>query len=253
MIKIILITGCSSGFGEVTAEYLKNLGYKVIGTTRKELDVTWSFKKIQKTITGYGQIDVLINNAGYGQLGTIADTSEKQIRDQFETNVFGLLKITNAVLPMMRKQNSGIIINVSSVAGFVTNPHGGIYAASKFSIEAITQSLRQEEWKNGIRVTSINPGPFDTKFWDNSKSDIVTQSLLKKAMSRRENPIFFAKKIKEIIESDYIYPRYMVGTNAQVMRTLYRVLPDFVLDILMRFIFGKLSQAQAEPKPDLSI
>ena len=70
---------------------------------------------------------------------------------------------------MMRKQNSGIIINVSSVAGFVTNPHGGIYAASKFSIEAITQSLRQEEWKNGIRVTSINPGPFDTKFWDNSK------------------------------------------------------------------------------------
>ena len=241
--KVVLITGCSSGFGKVTAEHLKSRGYKVIATTRKGLDATWSFEKIKKAIEGYGQIDVLINNAGYGQLSTIVNTSEKQIRNQFETNVFGLLKVTKAVVPKMRKQNSGIIINVSSVAGFISNPHGGIYAASKFSIEAITQSLRQEEWKNGIRVTSINPGPFDTKFWDNSKSDIVTQSLLKKAMSRRENPIFFAKKIKEIIERDYIYPRYMVGINAQVMRILYRALPDFILDILTRFIFGKLSQA----------
>ena len=195
----------------------------------------------------------MINNAGYGQLGTIYDVTDKQVRDQFETNVFGLLKVTRAIVPLMRKQKAGLIINVSSVAGFITNPHGGIYAASKFAVEAITQSLRTEEWRNGIRTTSINPGPFDTKFWDRSKPDSVTQRLLEKAMSRREDPMIFARKIEEIISSDYIYPRYMVGINAHVMRVLYRILPDWLLDILMRLIFGRLSQAQPTPKPVLSI
>lgn len=219
--KTVLITGCSSGFGKLTAEYLKDRGYKVIATTRKELDVTWPLDKITKYINKLGRIDVLVNNAGYGQFGGIYELNEKQIRDQYETNVFGLLKVTKSVLPIMRKVKSGLIINVSSISGFITNINGGIYASSKHAVESVTQALRYEESKFGIKVTSVNPGPFATNFWRNNP------------MTNLENPIVFAKKIESIIESKNIYPRYMVGLKAELIRIMYRIFPDWALDVIM--------------------
>jgi NADP-dependent 3-hydroxy acid dehydrogenase YdfG len=183
MKKTIFITGASSGFGRVTAKLFHQQGWNVIATMRSpeketeltklsdilllKLDVT-DKKTIEKAIKvgldKFGSIDVLVNNAGHGTLGALEAASEETIRGQFEVNFFGLIEVTKAVLPQMRKQRSGIIINVSSIGGRVTFPFSTLYHASKFAVEGLTESLQYELNPLGIKLKIVEPGGYKTEF-----------------------------------------------------------------------------------------
>ena len=183
MSKTIFITGASRGFGKLWAEAFLKRGDKVIATARNtetlndlvalygdailplKLDVNNradSFAAVKKAKEHFGTLDVVINNAGYGLFGTIEETTEQEARDQIETNVFGLLWVTQAALPIFREQGHGHIIQVSSVLGVVTLPLLGLYNASKFAVEAISETLAGEVKQFGINVTLIEPNGFST-------------------------------------------------------------------------------------------
>ncbi|MEO8533529.1 MAG: SDR family NAD(P)-dependent oxidoreductase [Flavobacterium sp.] len=185
MKKTIFITGASRGLGKIWAETFLKRGDNVAATVRntdslKELaaefpesllvvplDVTdkkASFEAVSKAKNHFGSIDVLINNAGYGHLGAIEELEEEEIRAQFETNVLGLIWLTQAVIPIMREQKSGHIIQVSSALGVVALPTLGIYSASKFAVEGLSESLAAEVAGFGIKVTLLEPNGYSTDF-----------------------------------------------------------------------------------------
>lgn len=183
--RVWFITGSSTGFGRELAEELLENGHKVIATARKtetiadlvekypdtaravRLDVTKNDeikKAIADSIEAFGRIDVLVNNAGYGSMGAIEEFDEAQIRRQFDTNFFGAVNVIREALPSLREQKSGHIVNFSSVGGFVSFPSAGVYCASKFALEAVSESLAGELAAGGIKVTIVEPGAFRTKF-----------------------------------------------------------------------------------------
>jgi len=183
MARVIFITGASRGFGKLWAEAFLKRGDKVVATARNlntlddlvktygdhilpiQLDVNdraAAFEAVSKAKQHFGVIDVLINNAGYGLFGTVEETTEKEARDQMETNFFGLLWMTQAVLPIMRKQGHGHIIQLSSVLGVATLPILSIYNASKFAVEGLSETLATEVKGFGINVTLIEPNGFAT-------------------------------------------------------------------------------------------
>jgi len=186
------ITGCSTGFGRELAKLVLAHNYRLAATARDvnkiqdivatqndraigiELDVTkashvdWAVKKAE---TAFGGIDVLVNNAGYGYLGAVEESDEKEARAMFETNFWGLSRVIHAVLPGMRKRHSGTIVNISSIGGLVGFPGFGYYSASKFAVEGLTEALSQEVAPLGIRVILVEPGPFRTSFMKNSAKD----------------------------------------------------------------------------------
>lgn len=185
MAKTIFITGASRGFGKLWAEALLQRGDQVIATARNintlddlvrkygnnilvlQLDVTdreAGRAAILKARDHFGSIDVLINNAGYGLFGAIEEMTEKEVRDQMETNFFGLLWLSQAVLPVMRAQGQGHIIQLSSVLGLISRPVLGLYAASKFAVEGLSESLAAEVKAFGIKVSVIEPAGFDTEW-----------------------------------------------------------------------------------------
>lgn len=189
--KVWFITGCSTGLGRDLAEVLLEQGYRVVATARRldsiadlaerfpanariaSLDVTDRDEitaAVEKAIEEFGRIDVLVNNAGYGLLGAIEEPSTDQIRAQFDTNVFGAVDVMRVVLPQMRRQTSGHVLNMSSVAGFIASGSAGYYAATKFALEALSEALAQETADHGIRVTIVEPGPFRTDFGGRSLS-----------------------------------------------------------------------------------
>ena len=186
MSKTIFITGASKGFGKIWAEAFLKRGDKVAATARDlnalkdlvqrygksilpiQLDVNNRvdcFAAIKKAAEHFGSIDVLINNAGYGLIGTIEETSEKEARDQIETNVFGLLWVTQAAIPVMRQQKRGHIIQVSSALGITTLPVLGLYNASKFAVEGLSETLASEVKGFGINVTLVEPNGFATDWF----------------------------------------------------------------------------------------
>jgi len=196
MSKTIFITGASRGFGKIWAEAFLKRGDRVVATARDlsslndlveqygeailplQLDVndrTADFAAVEKAMKHFGTIDVLINNAGYGLFGTIEETSEAEARAQIETNVFGLLWLTQAVLPGMREQGHGHIIQVSSVLGITTLPVLGVYNASKFAVEGLSETLASEVAGFGIKVSLIEPNGFSTD-WAGASS-AQTQSI----------------------------------------------------------------------------
>lgn len=183
MSKVILITGATRGFGKIWTEAFLKRGDKVIATGRNlevleglrniygdqvlpvHLDINdrlASFEAVKRAKAHFGRIDVLINNAGYGLFGTIEETSEEEARDQIETNFFGLLWLTQAILPIMREQKSGHIIQVSSFLGLVTVPVLGIYNASKFAVEGLSETLASEVKDFGIHVSLVEPNGYAT-------------------------------------------------------------------------------------------
>ncbi len=176
--KVILITGGSSGIGRATGNFLKSKGYTIYGTTRSklkypdfsdfpllEMDVTKSetvHRAIQELISKENQIDVLINNAGIGITGPIEEIPEAEVEQHFQTNYFGALRVIRGVLPQMRKQRSGLIINITSIAGYMGLPFRGIYSAGKAALEITTEALRMETKSFGIKITNIAPGDYAT-------------------------------------------------------------------------------------------
>jgi NAD(P)-dependent dehydrogenase (short-subunit alcohol dehydrogenase family) len=197
MAKTIFITGASRGFGKLWAEALLQRGDKVVATARDlstlddlvtkygdnilplQLDVNdraAGVAAVNKAKAHFGSIDVLINNAGYGLFGTIEETTEQEARGQIETNFFGLLWLTQAVLPVMRQQGYGHIIQVSSVLGHATLPVLGLYNASKFAVEGLSETLATEVKGFGINVTLIEPNGFATDWAGASSAQTVAMS-----------------------------------------------------------------------------
>lgn len=183
--KVWFITGSSTGFGRELAEEVLEQGHKVIATARKteavqdfvekypdtaravKLDVTKPEEvraAIDEAVKEFGRIDVLVNNAGYGLIGAIEEPLDEQIRQQFETNVFGVLNVLRAALPVLREQKGGHILNLSSVGGFVAFPSSGYYTGSKFAVEAFSEALAGEAAHHGVKVTIVEPGAFRTDF-----------------------------------------------------------------------------------------
>ncbi len=179
--QIVLVTGASSGIGRACAEHLARQGFKVYGTSRHPGTTSTRFSLLQMDVTdedsvtaavqqimeGEGHLDVVINNAGYGIAGAVADTSTVEMQEQFETNYFGTFRVCRTVLPILTSQRSGVIINISSVSGLIAVPFQAAYSASKFAVEGFTEALRMELKGTGIRVALIEPGDFQTGFTAN--------------------------------------------------------------------------------------
>jgi NAD(P)-dependent dehydrogenase (short-subunit alcohol dehydrogenase family) len=189
MKKTVLITGASSGFGRTTVKLFHEKGWNVIATMRSpeketelsaipgvlvtRLDVTDKpsiGEAVQAGIRQFGQIDVLVNNAGFGTLGALEAAPEEVIRQQFEVNFFGLIEVTKAVLPGMRAHKAGVVINLSSIGGRLTFPFCTLYHATKFAVEGLTESLQYELNPLGIRLKLVEPGGYKTDFAGRSMS-----------------------------------------------------------------------------------
>ena len=193
--KVVLITGCSSGFGYFSALKFARNGFSTFASMRdvesagaKEL---WEIKSkenlpleiikmdvrdetsvkecVDTVLKKADRIDVLVNNAGLGYLGPVEAFTVDEVKAQYETNVFGVLRVISAVTPVMRRQCSGHIINISSVAGFITLPLNGVYSSTKFALESLTEALRFELSHFGIKVSLVEPGSFNTSFWVNKR------------------------------------------------------------------------------------
>jgi NADP-dependent 3-hydroxy acid dehydrogenase YdfG len=205
------ITGCSTGFGRELARLLLAQGYRVAATARDAasladlqagnpnalalaLDVTKSeaiTQAVRAAEEKFGRIDVLVNNAGYGYLAAIEEGEDEAVRAMFETNLFGLIAVTKAVLPGMRAHRSGAIVNLSSIGGLISFPATGYYSATKFAVEGLSGSLAQELAPLGIKVMVVEPGPFRTDFAGRSiaQSNIKIADYAQTAGARREQTV----------------------------------------------------------------
>jgi NAD(P)-dependent dehydrogenase (short-subunit alcohol dehydrogenase family) len=226
--KTILITGCSSGIGRHCAISLHKKGYRVFATARKAEDVAQlqalgltaleldlsssdSIKSAVKQIfsmTGH-QLFALFNNAGFAQPGAIEDISRDAIRAQFETNVFGTLELTNAVLPIMRRQGYGRIIQNSSVLGFISLPFRGAYNASKYALEGLTDTLRLELNSTAIKVSLIEPGPIASNFRSQAYSQFIQNINLSNSPFRA-----LYASISKHLENSATHPPFTLGPEA---------------------------------------
>jgi len=251
MKKVVLITGVSSGFGRKTAELLAKNGYTVYGTVRKDCDVDSSVKilkmdltdapsiknAIDKVFQNEGRIDILINNAGMHLGGAIEEAPVDLFTRQMETNVNGLVHVLQAVLPYMRKQGQGTIINFSSIGGLMGLPFQPFYSASKFAIEGLSEALRMEVKQFNIKVIVINPGDFHTSNTVNRTNVTVeggpyevqfrkSQIQFEKDENNGWNPEIMAQKLLKIVESKHPCNRYVVASFDQKLAIiLKRILP----------------------------
>ena len=269
MKKVVLITGATSGMGRVTASYLADNGYIVYAGTRDReahssaenitsiyLDVTKieSIKSaIKEIISKEGKIDVLVNNAGYGLLATIEDGTDEEIFNQFDVNVFGLIRVTREVLPHMREAKSGVIINISSFLGKMGLPLLAHYNASKYAVEGIVDSLRFETLPYGVRVHSIQSGLFQTNFVkkglianaqttseESPYRDLVSHfvPIVAKAINEGPNPQPIADAIKEIIENEDAEIFVPVGAEATTFVPMRKEMSDKDFENKVKEIFG---------------
>lgn len=254
--KVILITGTSSGIGKASAEYLAQQGHTVFGTARfpgsypkpndytmLQMDVT-EIDSIQtavdQIIKAKGKIDVLVNNAGFGIAGAIEDISLGKAKEQFETNFFGIVRLIKSVLPIMRKQDFGLIINISSIGGLIGLPYQSMYSASKFAIEGLTESLYKELHSSNIKITMIEPGDFKTNFTEKreipknavkSTNFQTTLKVIENDENSGQDPIMIGKLINKIINKSNPRIRYAVGAFDQKLAAfLKRILPNRFFD-----------------------
>lgn len=264
MNKVALITGASSGIGFETSLTLARNEFRTFATMRnlsKSKKIREIAKKerlpltvipldvndnasiraaIQNILVEAKRIDVVINNAGYGLFGAVEDLSMDKIIDQFETNFFGVVRVVKSVLPIMRNQRSGTIINISSMVGRVAMPLNSVYVASKFALEGFSESIRHELSKFGINVILIEPGIVRTGFFDNlqkSKNEAAKSpysALLKRRLSRfksvsesnSSSPSQVAKAILKALQSKSSNFRYIVGEDAIIVLEKRKVLSD---------------------------
>ena len=256
--KVVLITGGSSGIGKSIGDYLQQNGYVVYGTSRNssrvldslfplvDLDVrnTESISKaIAKVIAITGRLDIVINNAGVGITGPLEEIPLDEIKNNFEVNVFGPIEIMKAVLPQMRQQQSGLIINVTSIAGYMGLPYRSIYSASKGALELLTEAVRMEVKPFNIKITTIAPGDFATNIASSRyHAPILKDSAYKPTYSNilkmmddhvdgGSDPIEMAEAVYKIIQNHEPKVHYKVGVFMQKFSiVLKRILPDLVYE-----------------------
>jgi NAD(P)-dependent dehydrogenase (short-subunit alcohol dehydrogenase family) len=261
---VILITGASSGIGRTTAEYFAQKGHIVYGTFRKMTSETLSFKPIlmdvtdeisvndaiSRIITNENRLDVVINNAGLGMIGALEDSPEDMAHRLFDTNVWGLLRVCRLALPQMRKQQKGLIINISSIAGTMGLPFRGLYSASKAAVEVLTETLSIETKGFGICVCSVLPGDVRTNINQNRMVADSSHSPYKNvvdAMNKKVNaevgnaaePMYITQTIEKIIHSSSPKLHYVAGPPLQKLSIwLKRLLPDKVYENILMSHYG---------------
>jgi NAD(P)-dependent dehydrogenase (short-subunit alcohol dehydrogenase family) len=263
--SIALVTGASSGIGQASAERLARAGYKVYGTSRRgahpgrrsfamlPLDVTSDESVdavVKELIRLEGRIDLLVNNAGFGVAPAGAEESSlDQAKAIFETNFFGLVRMTRAVVPHMRRQGNGRIVNIGSVLGFLPMPYGALYAATKHAVEGYSESLDHELRTRGIRVSVIEPAYTKTQFDANflapdSKLDeyrevrALLDRILKEVMATADEPTVVADVVLEAAMADRPKLRYTAGGLANRLRLLRRFAPAGLVDAGIRKDLG---------------
>lgn len=261
MSKVVLITGGSSGIGKSIGEFLHQKGFVVYGTSRNPervensvfplvaLDVrnTESIKKaVSEVIEKSGRLDIVINNAGVGITGPLEEIPSEEIKNNFETNLFGPIEVMKAVLPQMRTQKSGLIINITSIAGYMGLPYRSVYSASKGALELITEALRMETKSFGIHITNVAPGDFATNIAagryhapviKGSAYEIPYGNTLKEMnehVDSGSNPNDMALAIYAIIQNPHPNVHYKVGAFMQKFSiVLKRILPDKMYEKLL--------------------
>lgn len=272
--KVVLITGASSGIGKETARLLSQRGYKVYGAARRtdkmkeleqygvqllEMDVTDDASMttgINTIIKKEGRIDVLVNNAGYGSYGALEDVPMSEAKYQFEVNIFGLARLTQLVLPHMRQQHSGRIINISSIGGRIGEPHGAWYHATKFAVEGLSDSLRMELKEFGIDVVVIQPGAIKTEWAGIAREKMLETSgqtaygsltqkhatMFEKADGKMgSDPIVIARTIEKAVTATKPKTRYAAGSGAKPILMARSILSDRMFDNLMLGMINRLS------------
>lgn len=261
MSKVVLITGGSSGIGKSIGEFLHHKGFVVYGTSRNpELVLKSAFPlvtldvrstdsihlAVANIIALSGRLDIVINNAGVGITGPLEEIPTSEIKNNFETNLFGPIEVMKAILPQMRRQKSGLIINITSIAGYMGLPYRSIYSASKGALELITESLRMEVKSFGIHITNVAPGDFATNIASgrfhtplikDSAYDIPYRNTLKmmdEHVNSGSNPNEMAEAIYRIIQNPNPKVHYKVGAFMQKFSViLKRILPDKVYEKIL--------------------
>ncbi|MGB5298713.1 MAG: SDR family oxidoreductase [Thiogranum sp.] len=264
--RVILITGGSSGLGAVCVNYLASRGHRVYGTSRRAefpsnedslrapliipMDVCEAASveaAVAFILQREGRLDVLVNNAGIGHAGSIEDTSIQEGKAQLETNFFGVHRVCRSVLPVMRKQGSGLIVNISSIGGLISIPFQGFYCASKYALVALTESLRMEVKPFGIHVTLIEPGDFKTGLTANRVFAAASQNAsayadrqdaaigaLERYKQSGADPGDLAVPLEKIMEKKRVRPHYLVGMFFQKLAVWgKRMLPASVFEKLI--------------------
>ncbi len=278
--KVAIVTGASSGIGKAAALRLAERGYQVLAGVRKSADAdAWkniprvtplkidvanedsiekACKEVSDLLSGAQEVH-LVNNAGIAVAGPIEGVSLARWREQFEVNVFGLVRVTQAFLPQIRR-TSGRIVNISSVSGLATSPYLGPYSASKFAVEAISDALRRELRQFGVKVVVVEPGPIATPIWEKNlgRKDMLLadlspamQELYGKQLAKFQKGVELSAstaapvdKVSDVIEKALLLrnprTRYVVGTRGLATQmAIFGVAPDFMVDYLVAKSFGK--------------
>lgn len=281
----ILLTGCSSGIGYAAAQGLRERGYRVFATARRLEDVQAlageGFEALQLDLTSSASIDAavgevlaradgdlyaLFNNAGYGQPGAVEDLSRDALREQFETNLFGLHELTCRVLPAMRRRGRGRIIHNGSLLGYVALRYRGAYNASKFALEGLTDTLRLELAGTGIHVSLIEPGPIESRFRQNALQAFLRHNTAAGSVHAATYlamiarlakvgpaapftlpPASIMKPLLHAMESPRPRARYRLTVPAHAFWAMKRLLPTAVLDIVL----GRVSRAENRPPGEI--
>lgn len=272
MQQVALVTGASSGIGAATVRALLGAGFTVYAAARRvermqdladdgahvlAMDVTSDESMtdgIRRILADAGQIDVLVNNAGYGSYGALENVPLEEARRQFEVNLFGLARLTQLVLPGMRARRTGTIVNISSIGGKFYEPLGSWYHAAKFAVEGLSDSLRIELKPFGVRVVLIEPGPVLSEW-----STIARESLLENSEGtpyesnarrvawvmeefdrpgRAGTPEVVARTIVKAVQSKHPAARYPAGGGAWPILTARKFLPDRAFDVIVRTLYG---------------
>jgi NAD(P)-dependent dehydrogenase (short-subunit alcohol dehydrogenase family) len=254
--QVALVTGASSGIGKAATLALANAGFRVVGTSRDtsriapgdgvtflDLDVTSDESVaavVGQVLDRFRRLDVLVNNAGVGANGAAEEISVAQAQTVFDVNVFGLMRMTRAVLPHMRARGSGRIINVSSVAGFVPNPFMAVYVATKHAVEGYSESLDHEVREQGIQVVRVQPGPTNSPFDANMVQAVyahrrrVYDDVMAESMRGGDDPALVAKVIVTAATAPKPKRRYTAGSTAARVSVLRRVAPAWAFDRSVR-------------------
>jgi NAD(P)-dependent dehydrogenase (short-subunit alcohol dehydrogenase family) len=260
----VLITGCSTGIGRAAAVELHKRGFEVIATARRpetldDLDVAEKLRldvddqaSVDEAVAAAGTIDALVNNAGWGIHTPVEKAPIDEVKRMFETNVFGAVRMIKAVAPQMRERGNGVIVNVTSLAGLVSEPLGGFYAASKHALEAISEALHYEIGHFGVRVAIVEPGGFETAFGNNRKAFgldeapydelnaewSVARERLMNGDSEQPTGEVVAQTIADAVEGTETKLRWLVGDDANLVMSVRNQMSDEEFEATMRQTLG---------------